>query len=1777
MDIKIRNDQATSSAVFFNFNSYSDILSTIIQDESTDTPLVMGIFGDWGSGKTSLMRTIQHKVKNLFLEEDIKNVLFFAEKLQQQQSPLSQFLFEQFSIELQTKIREFNGRDKTLKKDVLNELNRLIEGPCLFDNERFAEIVLSVETQDLLKQIPVLDNYIYLNRLLLEEAYPEAFLFFSNNDIKDVFSFITELSDVNNPISLHLIEKFENNEFKELFEEIKSVDVKMNNFLSNSIDNMKKINLDDFFTTNKKIHEDFEKNLNEKLNEPIPENDKQVIIAHIKKMIDNIYIKFENDFEENKITKQNFDDYFQKLQNDVELPLINDIKKSLKKWNDLCNIDVVKLIDYEPIQITIEIPGIDIQDSFNDYVNECLDNIEKILDEYVKNSLPDITETLYRYRDNFWEFPMNKFVYENNEKDSLWQKDIQDALYDKITDILLNNIQDLLSTYVQSKLAGIPDSSLLDDHKKIINSVNSLLDSTSALINNSHDQELDDNILTLRDNIHKQRDEKVYELLCRYITMGENSTEDKNWYLFGWDNIPGNDEERFKKYLTLNYGVDWVTTEKFERTDDDRTKRLQSGKRSLFLKRTNDETKVNLEIYGIKTEEFTAKTEQGTLKIYKKCTPNDLINSLQRIVARELNYVLKSGYLYDKEYLFSWEKVPGNDSGRLIEFLMQNFNIEWIKAAIINKNDDGKTIRITNDTNFLSLTLNNEKDNVNLEIDDGRTDKFIVKTENGELNIYNKEIFSQLSSETRKMVEQGNIQNFYRINRFLLEDAYPHEISMNKRNNEGNYTIKTIWFDAWKYDKEEVLWRILLMKILEELKVRPPIENDQASFFRTLTRMCHNFYFRLILNGKLFLYGLHTEMDQKSLFSKVLQVLHTCRVSLLPPLFTENELKDSRILICKLCDTNNPLSAFVKGQFNSELYLFSWEKVPGNDSERLREYLMQNFNIEWIKTAKINKNDDDKTIMIKNDTNFLSLTLEKNNVNLEINDVRTDKFIVKTKNGERNIYSVYSELNQMLQSYDGISEPSPALIKKLLLEFNRLPIDSKTCLYNEQRFSQVNLTEETKKLIDQCPTGMKVIHLNRKLLKEAYGDNNLNKTIEDLQASLYQNIYREELGNIEFKPEKALKGTLKLGISALPIMANINNLIKDMDGKNGLEDLLETLQREKTIKHIKQVQSLEEFEYRFRDIIENYYVKRNKRAVIFIDDLDRCLPEKVIEVLEAIKLFLDAKGCIFILGIDERVVSQAVKLRYKTIPITGENYLEKIIQLTFRLPTKTYENMEDFIEKLDLPDFYEPYRTMIVSGIEPNPRKIKRLTSFIELQRKLAYSIPEIQNELKKSKQINKRFEALLIEWQIISHYYPKFREHVNEDKEIILRLHNRSATQTDIKTIEDYPRLKKMMQNCPIDVSQASLEEIERVISLSNITALEETQEREWKGVISDRKMNSAIMTKSSFQNENLHGKNLRREDLRGMNFIRANLTKTDLREADLREANLSVADLTDADLNKANLTHATLTDAILTRAILTNAILTRAILTDAILTRANLTDAILTDATLTDAILTDATLTGANLTGANLTRANLTGANLTRANLTDAILTGAKLTGTNLERIHLSNTVVNWDDFSGHNLTGANIWNTSRNNILLKGVILKEAKLKYLDLPTAKLEKVILSSAELMYSKLPSAILENAELTEVRIKDSELLSANLKGADLSQAHLTNVVLNKASFEGAILRGAKLESVFLQSARFDSKTDFENADIDIITIKSLKGSNWEVANWSDDTKKQIEIELSRE
>jgi len=84
--------------------------------------------------------------------------------------------------------------------------------------------------------------------------------------------------------------------------------------------------------------------------------------------------------------------------------------------------------------------------------------------------------------------------------------------------------------------------------------------------------------------------------------------------------------------------------------------------------------------------------------------------------------------------------------------------------------------------------------------------------------------------------------------------------------------------------------------------------------------------------------------------------------------------------------------------------LFRWDKIPVNDNLRLKEFLKQNYSIDWA-NSKIEKFDEDNTIKVFSENNYLLLKLndEKTKVTIEIGDDVID-FIAKTENNEINIY-----------------------------------------------------------------------------------------------------------------------------------------------------------------------------------------------------------------------------------------------------------------------------------------------------------------------------------------------------------------------------------------------------------------------------------------------------------------------------------------------------------------------------------------------------------------------------------------------------------------------------------------------------------------------------------------------------------------------------------------------------------------------------------------------------
>jgi len=136
-----------------------------------------------------------------------------------------------------------------------------------------------------------------------------------------------------------------------------------------------------------------------------------------------------------------------------------------------------------------------------------------------------------------------------------------------------------------------------------------------------------------------------------------------------------------------------------------------------------------------------------------------------------------------------------------------------------------------------------------------------------------------------------------------------------------------------------------------------------------------------------------------------------------------------------------------------------------------------------------------------------------------------------------------------------------------------------------------------------------------------------------------------------------------------------------------------------------------------------------RRVVIFIDDLDRIRPIMALELLEAIKNFIDIPGCIFVITLDYEVVQRGMleKLGRDLQKTSGKAFFDKMIQLPFVVPTTSYELDEyiiDLLIKTGMPcidqDGGDPESRQFFFDITRftvgrNPRGIKRVVNYMNL------------------------------------------------------------------------------------------------------------------------------------------------------------------------------------------------------------------------------------------------------------------------------------------------------------------------------------------------------------------------------------------------------------------------------------------------------------------------------
>jgi hypothetical protein len=161
---------------------------------------------------------------------------------------------------------------------------------------------------------------------------------------------------------------------------------------------------------------------------------------------------------------------------------------------------------------------------------------------------------------------------------------------------------------------------------------------------------------------------------------------------------------------------------------------------------------------------------------------------------------------------------------------------------------------------------------------------------------------------------------------------------------------------------------------------------------------------------------------------------------------------------------------------------------------------------------------------------------------------------------------------------------------------------------------------------------------------------------------------------------KAIKLAAKTSLALqIPSFDELTDLVKDSD-EDSDED--------------RPPRGLEGFRTEFAQLMASDELQHIRRVVVLVDDLDRCLPETVIETLEAIRLFLAVPKMSFVIAADEDRVAEAIRTRFPgTVPDPDDGawteepaklYLHKIVQTTLPLPALSRFDTQAYLLLLQL-------------------------------------------------------------------------------------------------------------------------------------------------------------------------------------------------------------------------------------------------------------------------------------------------------------------------------------------------------------------------------------------------------------------------------------------------------------------------------------------------------------
>ena len=230
------------------------------------------------------------------------------------------------------------------------------------------------------------------------------------------------------------------------------------------------------------------------------------------------------------------------------------------------------------------------------------------------------------------------------------------------------------------------------------------------------------------------------------------------------------------------------------------------------------------------------------------------------------------------------------------------------------------------------------------------------------------------------------------------------------------------------------------------------------------------------------------------------------------------------------------------------------------------------------------------------------------------------------------------------------------------------------------------------------------------------------------------------------------------GLSLSPqIYSWIKSLVSDpqqiADAVKGLDydKFKDKYLKENTLVNIEnQYQVVRRFRDDFKEMLDDAKIKK---LIVLIDDLDRCLPDRIIDNLEAIKLFLNVDNTAFVIGADQRIVRDAIRHRYKDLIGRDEaaenkrvviDYLEKLIQVPYNLPKLSDSEVETYITMLFCEDEFDNEGMSNVIAAFKEYRKNDRYSVFGIEQVKTVVTDQKMRKKLEEKVSLISKLSPLI-------------------------------------------------------------------------------------------------------------------------------------------------------------------------------------------------------------------------------------------------------------------------------------------------------------------------------------------------------------------------------------------------------------------------------------------------